>query len=115
MTESSAAGDGTLECTTVRAVGLDYVTAEARGQHITDRTMQLPVSSLPNTRMLYAVEFLESVVHNIHACSSSEKYTAVCELEGVKLENRTLLKPGNVLQSAPKKDSVRMKDSDGRT
>lgn len=61
MKESSAVDEETLRCTTEWAVGLDYVTAEARGKHTTDRSDNAAAGVLitPNAHGVYLLDFLE--------------------------------------------------------
>lgn len=73
MMEVSTVNNGTLECTTMWAVRLDYVTAEAGGKRTTDRTTQLTVIPLRKTRFVFPVDHHEHAVHMFHAYPSVER------------------------------------------
>ena len=68
-------------------VGLDYVKVEGLNKHLTDQAKNLPLFSLHKPRTLYPVDFLENIVHMVHACSPSMEGGNCCKLEGVKFED----------------------------
>ena len=54
---------------------------EARGKPAHDPTTQLPLFALRKSRLLFPAEYMERIVHMIHACSCSESSNG-CELKG---------------------------------